>query len=281
MTQPAGSERTSTAHSRELGAHLRLIRHRSDIRFKELLETLEWSAGKLSKLERGTRGTSREDIFYLLGACGADKATREQVATLVDTPDHGGFLRLHDRSPDSLLGLRQDEEEATTVTSYDPVGIPALVQTDDYTRALTDDEEIVTARLERRRRLAASSRRRVTLFLREAALGTVVGSTQVMRDQLLHLTLLSGTPTTVIRVIPQHQGLCAALHHPATLLTLDAPARPVVYVETYAATAFHDDPEVVATYRSKFRQLGQLALDPAESRTLLVHWTNRHDTKAS
>ncbi|GAA1265190.1 helix-turn-helix transcriptional regulator [Saccharothrix xinjiangensis] len=261
------STRPSTAHSRELGAYLRLVRKRSEIPFKELLETLAWSAGKLSKLERGTRHTHPQEIAFLLGACGVDKAMRERIMALAASPDTGSFVRVHDSSPDTLLGLRTDEEQATTVTSYDPVGIPALVQTDDYTRALTDDEETVTARLERQSSLATPSWRRVTVFLREAALGAVVGSTLVMRDQLLHLTLLSGTPNTVIRVIPRHQPLSAALCHPATLLTLQPPARPMVHVETDLATTFHDAPELVTAYQDKFRQLNHLALDPTESRT--------------
>ncbi|GAA1301344.1 helix-turn-helix transcriptional regulator [Saccharothrix xinjiangensis] len=281
MTETTGHERMSTAHSRELGAYLRLVRKRSDIPFKELLETLAWSAGKLSKLERGTRHTHPHEIAFLLGMCGADKTLRERIMALAASPDTGSFVRVHDSSPDTLFGLRTDEEQATTIMSYDPVGIPALVQTDDYTRALTDDEETVTARLERQSSLTTPSWRRVTLFLRETALSAVVGSTEVMRDQLLHLTLLSGTPTTVIRVIPRCQVLNAALCHPATLLTLDAPARPMVHVETDLATVFHDAPDLVAAYQDKFRQLNHLALEPTESRTLLARWANRYDAKAS
>ncbi|MFD7652666.1 helix-turn-helix domain-containing protein [Actinosynnema sp. NPDC059797] len=269
--------RQSTAHSRELGAHLRLVRRRSEIPFKGLLEILGWSAGKLSKLECGTRGTPASEIAFLLGACGADKMLRERIMALAWETDTGSFVRLHDGSPDALFGLRVHEEQATGIVSYDPIGIPTLVQTDDYARALTNDEDTVTARVERQDRLTVPS----TLFLREAALGTVVGSTQVMRDQLLHLTLLSGTPNTAIRVIPHNRALCAALCHPATLLTLQPPARPLVHVETDLATVFHDAPELVTVYQDRFRQLNRLALDPAESRALLAHWTSHYDIKAS
>ncbi|MFT7841557.1 helix-turn-helix transcriptional regulator [Saccharothrix sp. BKS2] len=281
MTEPTSPERTSTAHSRELGAYLRLIRRRSNIRVGRLLEVLDWSASKLSKLECGARNTPREDIFFLLGTCGADKATRDRVMALVQQTDTGSFLRLHEQSVDTLFGLRVHEQQATSVTAYDPVGIPSLVQTDDYAHALTEDTDVVAARMKRQSHVVAPVDRRVTIFLRETALSTVVGSTRVMRDQLLHLTLLSGTPNTVIRVIPQHRGLHSALCHPATLLTLDTPIQPVVHVETDVATTFHDDPEIVATYQGKMRQLSRLALDPTGSRELLVSWTSRYDTTAA
>ncbi|QFZ17374.1 helix-turn-helix domain-containing protein [Saccharothrix syringae] len=275
------TNRQSTAHSRELGAYLRTVRRRSGISFKDMVTTLGWSAGKLTKLETGTRGTSRDDIFFLLGICNADKSTRDQVTALAEMTDTGNFLRLHDHSADHLPGLRVHEDQATAVTAYDPIGIPDLAQTADYALALTGDEDVVTTRLTRQRRLMTSATRGMTLFIREVALGTSVGSTEVMQEQLLYLTLLAGTANTVVRVIPEARGLHTALRHPATLLIPEPPHQPVVHVETDAATVFHDDPVVVATYEEKFRQLNRLALGPGDSKKLLARCADRYDAKAS
>ncbi|GAA1291450.1 helix-turn-helix transcriptional regulator [Saccharothrix xinjiangensis] len=271
-------ERFSTVRSRELGEHLRRVRRQTNFKTGQLLEMLEWSAGKLSKLEKGTRGTSPCDIAFLLGALNVDLKTREQIIALAEESDTGSFLRLHHCALDTLPALLVDEDEAVDITSYDPVGIPEMVQTEDYALALIDDPDLVAARMRRQRPPKGFLGRRMTVFIHESALAHVVGSTWTMRDQLLQLALLAGSADTSIRIIPRSCGLHVALCRPATLLTLDPPLRPVVHVETDVATVFHDDPGIVEVYRNKMRQIDRLALDHAQSRELLAQWSDRYDT---
>jgi hypothetical protein len=54
--------RLSTAHSRELGEELRRARRRVRMSATEVVDIMQWSVGKLSKLETGTRGTS---LWYI------------------------------------------------------------------------------------------------------------------------------------------------------------------------------------------------------------------------
>ncbi|MFE9751391.1 helix-turn-helix domain-containing protein [Saccharothrix saharensis] len=273
--------RSSTARSRELGEELRRARHHARMSAVEAVDAMQWSQGKLSKLETGSRGTSPWDVGSLLGLYRADKATRERVEAITSQPDTGTLCRLHDGSPDTLVILAVHEPIARTITTYEPLTVPALAQTYDYAHALTGRPQAAQARIDRQRQLPRVATRTMTLYLHEAALRAAVGSPVVMRDQLLHLTLMCGWTNTRVRLIPQARGLHAALRNPATMLTFHEPYRPLAYVETDAATVIHEDPDILDSYRHKMRELDRLALDPDESRTTLARWANVYERQAA
>ncbi|MFE2752753.1 helix-turn-helix domain-containing protein [Actinosynnema sp. NPDC059335] len=270
--------RSSSAHSRELGAELRLARRRTGMSSGQTAEAMEWSLGKLSKLETGSRGTSVVDIATLLGRYGTDRATRERIVAVAAESDTGSFLRRHDGAPDELVALSVHESIARTVTAYEPVVVPALLQTEDYALALTGSAETAQARMRRQRQMR---RPESTFYVHEVALQLPVGTPQVMHEQMLHLILVSGWHDTRVRVVPRTRALHPALRLPATLLTFEDPVTPVVYVETDAATVFHDDRPIVEAYREKLRRLDRLALGVEESRAVLARWATVHERQAA
>lgn len=272
--QPA---RLSTAHSRELGEELRRVRHRARMSSGFVADALGWSLGKLSKLETGSRGTSPWEIGTLLGRCGADKPTRDRILAIASEADTGSFLRLHEPSSDTLTALSVHEHTARTVTTYEPLTIPSLAQTEDYAYALTRDRDLAQARMNRQDILRRSGGPEMVIYIHEAALRTVVGGSRVMRDQLLRLTLMCGWARISPRVIPMTAPSNVALRHPATLLTFTAPTKPVAYAETESATVFHDDPTAVTAYQAKMRHLERLVLTPAQSRDVLARWADSYD----
>jgi hypothetical protein len=242
-------------------------------------EALGWSLRKVSKLEAGSRGTSVCEIGTLLGRCGADKATRQRIMAIASEPDTGSFVRLHDGSPDSLLALSLHEQTALTVAAYEPLTIPGLAQTEEYTRASGGDEAVVEARMARQEVLRRPGGPETVLYLHEAALRLVVGGREVMRDQLLRLTLMCGWERMNLRLVPFSAVADAVLREPGGLLTFPAPVRPVAYTETAAATVFHDDPRAVAAYEAKMRRLGRLALSVEQSRVVFARWADAYDRK--
>ncbi|MFT7837541.1 helix-turn-helix transcriptional regulator [Saccharothrix sp. BKS2] len=269
--------RLSTARSRELGEELRRARQRAGMSSGAVSEALGWSLGKLSKLETGSRGTSAWEIGTLLGRCGADKATRERVLAIASEPDTGTFLRRHTAVPDDLLALTLHEGTARTVTAYEPVTVPSLAQTEDYAHALTGDRDLARTRVARQENLRRAGGPDTLVIVHEVALRLVVGSREVMRDQLLRLVLMCGWTGFSPRVIPLAAPGHTALRHPATLLTFGAPTRPLAYTETDTATVFHDDPDAVTAYQAKMRHLQRLVLSPERSRDVLVRWADAYD----
>ncbi|MEV1118862.1 helix-turn-helix transcriptional regulator [Actinosynnema sp. NPDC049800] len=268
--------RLSSARSRELGEELRRVRHRARMSSALLSEALGWSLGKLSKLETGSRGTSAWEIGTLLGRCGADKTTRERVMAVVNEPDTGSFLRLHGGAPDSLLALSLHEQMALSVAVYEPLTIPSLAQTEEYACSLSG-KEVVEARLSRQDVLRRPGGPDAVLYIHEAAIRLVVGGPEVMRDQMLRLTMMCGWEHMSVRLVPFSAVTGAALRGAAGLLTFAEPVKPVAYAETDAATVFHDDPHVVGAYEAKMRQLKRLALSVEQSRAVFARWADVYD----
>ncbi|NUT53509.1 MAG: helix-turn-helix domain-containing protein [Saccharothrix sp.] len=280
--RPTAASRPSNARSRELGAELRRIRRRAGMSPADTAEALGWSLGKLNKLETGSRRTSPWEIAVLLGRIGADKATRHRIQTIIDQPDTGTFLRPHHQAPDTLTALTVHERLARTITAYEPLTIPSLAQTEDYAHALTGDRALARARTARQDRLRHHGQGPdTTLYVHEAALRMVVGDPAIMRDQLLHLTLMCGRPDFTPRVIPMSAPLHTATRSPATLLTFDPPLTPLAYTETDTAMVFHDDPDTVTHHHAKMRHLAALALPVTPSHDVLARWADRYDHRTN
>ncbi|MCC8245055.1 helix-turn-helix domain-containing protein [Saccharothrix luteola] len=275
--QTTTTPRMTTARSRELGEELRRIRHRARKSSADTAAALGWSLGKLSKLETGSRGTSPWEIGVLTGRLGADKPTRDRILAIATEPDTGSFLRPHDNHPDTLTALRQNEHAALTITTYQPLTIPDLAQTEDYTHALTGDRTLARNRAARQEVLHGDTRPDTILYVHEAAVRSTVGTPTVMRDQLRHLTLMCDRARTSLRLIPMAAPFHPALARPATILTFTPPTRPLAYVETDTAIAFHDDPDTVAHYETKMRHLDSLALSTADSRDVFARRDDAYD----
>ncbi|PRY40511.1 helix-turn-helix domain-containing protein [Umezawaea tangerina] len=272
--------RTTSAHSRELGEELRLVRECAGLRGTAISEQLEWSPSKLSKLENGVRGTSETDIASLLTACRADKATRTRILRLAQEPDYGYFLRVHgDAVPDDLLCLRMHEAQALTISTYEPMLIPSLLQAEPYAEALLDESTAsdeqhaawVDARMERQKVLEQEAAPAATFFLHEIALRLVVGSHAVMHDQCMKLSLLSEWSPISLRVVPWSVGH-PALQYGATYLMFAPHVKPMGYTDTDVATVFYDEDAAISVMQWKFDVLDQLALSPEASQDVFLHW---------
>ncbi|MFE9748270.1 helix-turn-helix domain-containing protein [Saccharothrix saharensis] len=280
--QPVQVTRLSSARSRELGEELRRVRHQARRSSEHTAAALGWSLGKLSKLENGRRGTSPWEIATLLGHLGADNSSRDRIHAIANEPDTGSFLRVHHEFPDTLTALTVHERLARTITTYEPFTIPSIAQTETYAYALTGDRELTRARVDRQDPLRLRGRGpATTLYVHEAALRMMVCDPAVMRDQLLHLTLMCGwtgfTPLVIPMTTPSH----SAIRNPATLLTFDPPHTPLAYTETDTATVFHVNPHDVALYQTKMRNLASLALSPTQSHDVFARWADHYDYATS
>ncbi|MBB5800402.1 transcriptional regulator with XRE-family HTH domain [Saccharothrix ecbatanensis] len=272
--------RLSTALSRELGEELRKIRRRARMGSAETADALGWSLGKLSKLETGSRGTSPGEIGALLGRLGTAPPTRDRILAIAGEPATGSFMRPHRTAPDTLTALSLHERMARTITTYEPFTVPALAQTQDYTRALTGDSAIAAARIARQEALHALhnlNRPHTILYLHESAVRGIVGGPAVMRDQMLRLAMMCETTRVTPRLIPMDAPFDQTVLRHGALLTFAEPIKSLAYAETDTATVFHEAPQIIAHYETKMLRLDTLALPQAQSRDAFTYWADVYD----
>jgi transcriptional regulator with XRE-family HTH domain len=111
------------------------------------------------------------------------------------------------------------ERDAHMLRLWSPVLVPGLLQTAGYARALflatgLDEDaaqEHVLVRLDRQAILERPHPPHVVTVLDQAVLHRLIGSPQVMADQLMHIAELSERPDLSVQVIPADTGANAGL----------------------------------------------------------------------
>ena len=157
--------------------------------------------------------------------------------------------------------------------------ISGLLQTPAYARALfsafdpsrTSDlvDELVAIRLARQERfLLDTVAPLLIVVLDEAVIREVVGSFQVMHEQLAHLLRVGNLANVVVQVTPfssveptQHKG-------DMTLLTLPGGSEHLCS-ESLSRGHFNNDPEGLAKRTQSYERLRAHALSAPESRRLI------------
>ncbi|MGA5700998.1 helix-turn-helix domain-containing protein [Peterkaempfera bronchialis] len=163
---------------------------------------------------------------------------------------------------------------ATAVREYQTQVIPGLLQTEEYARTLfarvTPEsemdkvEERVTARLSRQQRFLAPDGPLLVAVLDESCIRRVVGSPEVMRDQLDHLLTVGMLPNIRIQIAPFSFAKLVPPNTSMSLLALPDGSE-WVYSESLDRGHLNDDPTVIAQHRRTYDLLRADALSARES----------------
>jgi transcriptional regulator with XRE-family HTH domain len=276
----------STVQSRELGDELREVRLAAKIQNKDMAQQLNWSPSKLVAVEKGTRSAKPTDIATLLTLCGFSLPETRELLHRIRNQDNGFLVRPNNSGlSDNLRALIIHENLATKLCTYESMGVPGLLQTEDYARALMgsvigEDEDFVSSgvptRMARQAVLTGPNAPRSTFYIHEAALQSQVGSAQVMHEQMLQLVLRSNLRSVTIQIVPFSAGGTAELLSPFLLMDFDR-ISPVVHVDISTVSVFLERPQEIAQYRSRQDLLARIALSAEESREVLADWADRYD----
>ncbi len=248
----------------ELGAALRRAREAVTPKLSglELSRRLEWNQAKVSLLEAGRQTPKESDIVAWAEATGADLAALlgERERALTRDMD----IRAASRQPGGVEALQSDlgdfELASTLIAEYQPIIVPGLAQTADYTRAWLmqpervdlggpfDPDEVAALRAERQQQVIGH--RNVVVALPAAALTAVYGTVDVQRAQLDALATAAQDGKVEVVVAPQPP----AIIHGFELLD-DA-----VIVETVANLRVMSEPSVVARFRAAMARLRRRGL---------------------
>ncbi|MGW4894337.1 helix-turn-helix domain-containing protein [Kitasatospora sp. NPDC004240] len=204
----------------------------------------------------------------------------------------GGVLeRLHgllefSRFPDYFKHAAEYELKSLTISEFAGHLVPGVLQTPDYAKAifidsqelLTDDEmaERIAARLERARHVTAPTGPELWYILDEAVLRRVIGSHEVMADQLRHIADLMIRRRLVVQVTTFAAGMHPLLTGLLCLMTFeDAP--PLAYSEGPFAGQLLDDSVLVAKCRRAYDLARAVALSPKASLALILSAAKEHE----
>lgn len=269
-----------TIRARRLRRELRRLRGQAGTTAEEVAKALGWHRTKIIRIEQGHSRVTPKDVENLLGLYGATDEDRRSLGELVrQARQKGWWSAFGDVLPDDYIGF---EAEAVSISSFELLLIPGLLQTEEYIRAsihagrvAADPDEvdqIVAARMNRKAILSRDTPPHLWIVLDEAAVRRAVGGGAVMRGQLDRLIQACALPTIEIQVLPFAVGGHAAMGGPFTLLsyanqTLDP---TVVYIGNDTSTLLLEEENQVARYKLMFDHLRAKALDPDRSADFLA-----------
>lgn len=276
----------TTACYRELGAELRKAREAAGLTVAGLGEWLGWSITKVSRAELGYIHLNEVDVILYLSFCGVEgnHGAEQRAMCREAEPKPGYWLRRHGASlPDGTRSLIYHENTASASTSYEPVFVPGLLQTEGYIRALTmarwpnwDTDFAVRVRMERQRILHESPSASFSFLVHENALRVKLGDAKIMHEQILALLLLDGLPNVAIRVLPSEAGARALIGGPFRVFEYDK-HQPLVYVDGPRCGLFVEDREYVDDYRALLPTVANEALNEKESRERLAALASEYE----
>lgn len=273
-----GNPHTSV-RSRTVAAELRNLREKRGLSCAEVARILGVSASKISRIETGNSGMQVDDVAALLGFYQVPDERREELLDLLQRGSQKGWWQRQAGLPHLWRTLIDLENKSTRLLNYEPLVIPGLLQTSEYSAAMikgTDPalgsgelDNLVASRMARQALLTRTSAPLFLAVIHETALRVPVGAPGVMKRQLRHLLTVSERPNVGLRIVPISAGANAGLRGPFVILEfLDEPT--LVFVENHDTGIFLEDEADVERYRVALRNILNLALPPDGSAELVA-----------
>jgi len=260
----------------EVGQALRQLREEAGLKIEEVAAQLLCSPSKISRLETAARGAVPRDVRDLCRIYGASAEMETRLLELTRESKKPGWWQDYDEVASrgaTYLGL---EEAAVSITQYQTIRVPGLLQTADYARAYMRGivpsmgaeavEQYVASRVERHRLLDQEPRLEYWAILDEAVLRRLVGGRAVMRSQLEHLIQLVEERRVTLQVVPFEAGAHAGMEGSFTVLRFpEGSMTDVIYVESRSGQLFLSRPGELAVYRETLDHLRATADSPDRS----------------
>ncbi|MGW0184173.1 helix-turn-helix domain-containing protein [Streptomyces sp. NPDC003362] len=267
--------REPTARQMRLAVELRRLRDAAGLTATEAAALLGTGRVQISHIESGLAGVSEERLRRLAAhyACTDEKFVDALVAMATDRT-RGWWEEYRGRLPTSFLDLAELEHHAAFLHEVAILYVPGLLQTEDYARAvfsarvpeLTSDELELRLRHRMRRQHMSVP---YDLVIHEAALRIRVSDRAAARAQLVKLVELSEADNITVRVVPFDldgfgRAASAMTYVGGPLPKLDTVVRDVPH-----GLAFIHSEAQLGAFRTRFRKVEAVALDPERSRDFI------------
>jgi transcriptional regulator with XRE-family HTH domain len=263
-----------------LGDELRELRQAAGYRSQADVTVLQADRSTLGRIETGERVPGSEQLTALLdlyGVSGRLRRVYERLARVARATAADAPVRLW------FSGYLEAEAAAHTIRVWQPLIVHGLFQTEAYAAALftamgmTPEQvrEQVELRMRRQAILARPHPPNVTLVMWEPVLHHLIGTPEIMRDQLARLVELS--QSVVVQVVPEESGGNAGLG--GAVSVVDGPRGAVLLSEALLEDQVTQDQDVVVRGTATFDAVRGEALPRTPSRTMIteakVRWNTR------
>lgn len=267
-----------------VGVQLAGIREDAGLAQEQAARAVGFSPAKLSRIEagKGRRPPTEGDVRTLLDYYKTEDYEASVLLQLLRRAGEPGWWQRFDKRLmpewfDRLVGL---QEAANSIRTFEIQYVPGLLQTPAYARAVVErglpsaPAREVSRRVELRTRRGELLQRpdapQLWAIIDESVLLRVLGSREVMREQLDHLVTMAQLPHVSLQIVPLDVTNASAPAIPVTYLRfggLDLP--DIVYLEHIRSATFLEDRDETEQYRVTLDQLADDALSPRESLTRL------------
>ncbi|WP_128434775.1 helix-turn-helix domain-containing protein [Streptomyces cyaneus] len=274
------SEPAPTLLKMLVGVQLAGIREDFGLSQDQAARAVGFSPAKLSRIEagKGRRPPTEPDVRALLELYRAEEYESSVLLQLLRRAGEPGWWQRYDKRLmpewfDRLVGL---QEAATAIRTFELQYVPGLLQTEAYTRAVVErglpsapDREVlrrVELRMRRRELLHRADAPQLWAIVDESVLLRMLGSREVMREQLEYLEEMARRPHVTLQIVPLDVTNASAPAMPVTYLRFGGADLPdIVYLEHIKSAAFLEDQDETEEYRIALDRLGDEALNPRES----------------
>jgi transcriptional regulator with XRE-family HTH domain len=286
MTQDS-SPASSAVRRWQVAETLRQLREEAELTHDQVVAELrkgqgKWSRPKLSRIENREQSVKPPELEQLLDVYRVtDPTLRQCLSELASNLRERGWVRdIRKHLPEDFHRVLDWETVLVARRQFETLLVPGLLQTAEYARALiggvnpslTEDEveRRAMARMARQQILSRSTPPRLHVILDAGVLERPVGTPQIIRKQLRHLSETAESSHVTIQVLPKSVGASPALEGPFSLLTLPEPIPDLGYTEGPSRAVYIEDRDEVRAYTLRFGILTEQALPQAESVQLIT-----------
>ncbi|MFI2615243.1 Scr1 family TA system antitoxin-like transcriptional regulator [Streptomyces sp. NPDC018584] len=268
MSSQKRRSRRNASAMRMVGALLAIHRGAAGYTQKSLADHFVIGEEQIASIEQGRRPLKMDLAVQLDDLLGTN-------GTLQTAVDNMPEVDLIPRWAEEYLDC---EREAISISWYESLLVPGLLQTEAYARAVfrsrvpvydeDEIEQLVAARIERRDVLHRKQPPMASFVIWEAALRDRLGGKEVYAEQLRHLREYADLPGLAMQILPLGRTTHAGLQGPFILMETPEHQR-LAYTETQRGSQLIADPNEVAILTQKYGMLRTQALNTEDSRDLL------------
>lgn len=264
---------------RRLRTEIRAARLKKELTQEQVAEAMEWSLSKMNRIEKAKSSISVNDLKVLLPFYDITKKEKvdELVALARAARQSPWWRRYSEVAPPALLELIDYESAASSVSQFETMFVPGILQTEEYASAVLQvfyDEKsapekvaaLVDLRTRRRDLLAGENAPKFSFILDESVLRLLAGNPGITSLQLLHLVNAAEMPNVKIQVVPFTAGLHPGMKGPFEFIQFeDTPDENVVFLEGPRGDFISDEPRETENYLEAFKRIADTALGPSDS----------------